>query len=94
VGTDYVFDLDVRDYNLWTRERMPVVLILFDASRRRAYWLCIQSYFGEDETRRPRKGAKTVRVRVPAQHIVNRRAVRLMRDLKLTARKRMKGLAL
>src|SRR5271165_5723985 len=38
VGSNYVFDLDVRDYNLWVQERWPVVLILFDASRRRAFW--------------------------------------------------------
>ena len=27
VGPDYVFDLDVRDYNLWMLEEMPVLLI-------------------------------------------------------------------
>jgi hypothetical protein len=32
----WVYDLDVRDYNLWMREIMPVVLVLFDATRRRA----------------------------------------------------------
>src|SRR6266478_1715996 len=48
VGSDYVFDLDIRDYNLWILDRMPVILTLFDASRRRAYWLCVQSYFRED----------------------------------------------
>src|SRR5437764_6010392 len=39
VGSDYVYDLDIRDYNLWILEEMPVILILFDASRRHAYWL-------------------------------------------------------
>src|SRR5271169_2635449 len=29
-GTDYVFDLDIRDYNLWMMERMPVFLVLFE----------------------------------------------------------------
>src|SRR5262247_3975389 len=38
-GSDYVFDLDIRDYNLWMLEKWPVVLILFAASRRRAYWV-------------------------------------------------------
>src|SRR5438445_10924315 len=47
VGSDYLFDVDVRDYNLWMLEEMPVVLVLFDASRRRAYWLAIQPYFSE-----------------------------------------------
>jgi Domain of unknown function (DUF4365) len=91
VGLDYVFDLDVRDYNLWLLEEMPVLLILFDASRRRAYWLCVQNYFSEDAARRPKKGAKTVRVRVPARKPVNRRAVVTWRDLKWQARRRSPG---
>ncbi len=82
VDSDFVFDLDVRDYNLWMLERWPVILMLFDASRRRAYWLHVQGYFGEEETRRPKRGAKTVRVRVPRRQIVNRRAIAKMRTLK------------
>jgi hypothetical protein len=86
VGSAYVFDLDIRDYNLWMLEKMPVILILFDATRRRAYWLHVQGYFREDMARRPRKGAKTVRVRVPEGRVVNRRAIALIRDLKWEAR--------
>src|SRR4051812_40175764 len=48
IGSDYVFDLDYRDVNLWIREREPVILILYDATRRRAYWVCVQRYFEED----------------------------------------------
>jgi hypothetical protein len=81
-GADYVFDLDVRDYNLWVAEEFPVILILFDASRRRAFWLAVQNYFGEDPARRPKKGAKTVRVRVPTGQVVNRRAIAKWRELK------------
>src|SRR6267378_4239654 len=65
VDSDYVFDLDIRDYNLWMLETMPVILILFDASRGRAYWLAVKNYFREDAARQPKKGAKTARVRVP-----------------------------
>jgi hypothetical protein len=86
VGSAYVFDLDIRDYNLWMLEKMPVILILFDATRRRAYWLHVQGYFREDRARRPKKGAKTVRVRVPEGRVVNRRAIALIRDLKWEAR--------
>jgi hypothetical protein len=86
VGSEYVFDVDIRDYNLWMLERMPVILILFDASRRRAFRRAVQSYFSEDATRRPKQGAKTVRVRVPMRHVVNRRAIARMRDLKWAAR--------
>jgi hypothetical protein len=82
VGDDHVFDLDVRDYNLWMREEVPVILILFDASRRRACWVCVQEYFREDAARQPKKGAKTVRVRIPTAQVLNRRAIARMRDLK------------
>jgi hypothetical protein len=82
VGSDYVFDLDIRDYNLWMLEEIPVILILFDATRRRAYWLTVQRYFREEEARRPKRGAKTVRVRVPMRQAVNRRAIASMRKLK------------
>jgi hypothetical protein len=76
---DYVFDLDIRDYNLWMIEPMPVYLILYDASRRRAFWAYIQHYFTEDLSRQPRQGAKTVRVHVPMRQALNRCAVARMR---------------
>src|SRR5262245_16211824 len=91
VGSDYVFDLDIRDYNLWMLEKAPVILVLFDASRRRAYWLPVQRYFREDPGRQPKKGAKAVRVRVPKRQVVNRRAVARIRDLKWEARGRKAG---
>src|SRR4051812_3753846 len=81
-GTAYVFDLDIRDYHLWQVEPMPVFLVLFDATRRRAYWLYVQRYFAEAPSRRPEKGAKTVRVRVPKDQAISRRAVRRMRVCK------------
>src|SRR5947209_4206674 len=70
-GTDYAYDVDIRDYNLWVREEAPVILILFDATQRRAYWLRIQRHFEEDVSRQPRKGAKSVRVHVPRRQRVN-----------------------
>jgi hypothetical protein len=89
-GSDYVFDLDIRDYNLWLLEEMPVILVLFEASRRRAYWIHVQGYFRDDPTRRPKKGAKTIRVRIPNHQLVRRGAIRRMRELK-QARARVIG---
>jgi Domain of unknown function (DUF4365) len=91
IGADYFFDLEVRDYNLWKLESMPVILILFDASRNRAFWLCIQRYFNEDTARQPKKDAKTLRVRVPMTQVVNRRAIAKMRHLKKDVRHRRIG---
>ncbi len=89
-GTDYVHDLDIRDYNLWIREKLPVILVLFDATRKRAYWIPVQEYFREDPARRPKRGTKTVRVRLPRQRSVSRRAIAAMRDLKREVLRREK----
>jgi hypothetical protein len=82
LGADYVFDVDVRDYHLWIREEMPVILILYDAGRRKAYWLAVQPYFRDSAARQPKRGAKTVRVQVPRRQAVHRRAIGRMRELK------------
>jgi hypothetical protein len=81
VGTDRTYDIDIRDYNLWTLERAPVILILYDASEDRAYWLLIQQYFRAN-LRRPKKRAKTVRVRIPSVQRLDRGAVAQMREIK------------
>jgi hypothetical protein len=84
-GPHYVFDLDRRDYNLWLLGDTPVFLVLFDATRRRAYWLHVQPYFRKAPSRQPQKGAKTVRVRVPRRQAISRRGVATMRELKQKA---------
>jgi Domain of unknown function (DUF4365) len=91
VGSNFVFDLDIRDYNLWMMEPMPVILVLFDVYRRKAYWLAIQQYFDADAARRPPKGARTVRVPVPQRQVVNRLAVAKWRVLKWITRGTAEG---
>lgn len=81
-GDKFVFDMDLRDYARWMRELMPVILILFGASKRRAYWLYVQRYFDEDPSRKPRQGVRTVRVRVPRRQAVSRTAIKTMRAYK------------
>ena len=81
-GSHYVYDLDIRDYNLWMRDTTPVFLVLFDAKRKRAYWIAVQHYFLQDSGRRPRKGARTVRIRFSKRQIVSRRAIAKMRAIK------------
>jgi hypothetical protein len=84
-GSDYVYDLDIRDYNLWLAEDSPVFLVLFDATRRRAYWLHVQRYFRRDPSRQPKQGARTVRIRAPRRQAISLRGVATMRELKRKA---------
>lgn len=90
-GNNVVFDMDLRDYTRWTREPMPVILVLFDASKRRAYWVYIQRYFEETPSRKPGRVAKTVRVRVPKRQIVSRTAIKRMRAYKQRVLEQLEG---
>ena len=87
IGTAYRFDVDTRDYHLWIEEEMPVVLVLFDAIRRKAYWLGVQRYFRDDNARQPKKGAKTVRVQVPKRQLMNRQGIKRICGMKQAIQK-------
>lgn len=89
-GTECLCDLEVRDCNLWLAEKMPVILVLYDAQRRKARWLWVQDYFRRPD-RLPTPGAKTVRVRIPLGQLLTRKAVTRMRRLAREAHARETG---
>ncbi len=64
-GDTLRIDIDARHRELWTTELMPVFLIVYDAVEGKAYWIDVQRYFSSDPSRKPRGGAKTVRVHIP-----------------------------
>jgi hypothetical protein len=78
---NFTYDIDIKHYNLWKDESLPVILVLFDPSKRRAYWLHVQSYF-KDHSRRPKRGTKTVRIWIPLRNVVNQHSVARMRAMK------------
>ncbi len=82
VGGRYVYDLDIRDFNLWLYEKLPVILVLYDATQRRGYWQDVQRYFLDDQRTLPKKGAKWVRVPVPQGQLLSRDAIAEMRRRK------------
>ena len=90
-GMNLPYDLDIRDYNLWIREKMPVILVLFDAAMRRAYWIGVQQYFRSNTARRPTTGAKTIRIGLDRSQVVNDTAIAAMRELKQKAIQRARG---
>jgi len=86
-GLHFAFDLDMRDYDLWTEEPNPVFLILYEAATRRAYWLFVQSYLKGAGAPKPRANAKTVRIKVPRTNKVRTAFFRHARRLKAEALK-------
>jgi len=39
------FPLEKKDLELWLKQILPVILVLFDAQEEKAYWLYLQLYF-------------------------------------------------
>ena len=81
-GKSYVYDLDVRDYNLWVREPNPVFLILYDTASRKAYWVYFQQAVNSGAIGKPKAGAKTIRVKIPMANKVRTDFFRHARRLK------------
>lgn len=84
-GLHFVFDLDMRDYDLWKEEPNPVFLILYEAATLRAYWLFVQPYLGGADAPKPRADAKTVRIKIPKINKVRTAFFRHARKLKAEA---------
>jgi hypothetical protein len=82
--------MDIRDYQYWVDEPLPVFLIVYDVSGDRGYWLYVQEYFQTDPARRPRPGAKTVRVYVPQQNEVGFSFVQYARSRKANVLRQMR----
>jgi hypothetical protein len=90
-GNSFWLQMSIEDYNLWIDEPMPVYFVLYDAIRRRAYWLYIQRYFAEDPSRGPRAGAQSVRIHIPKANLFRRRTVRMARDQKNEIIRQIRG---
>ncbi|QTA84968.1 DUF4365 domain-containing protein [Desulfonema magnum] len=69
-GQAISFPLKKKDLNIWLSEPMPVILIVYDAVRDRAYWLYIQEYFENLEHFDIRKVKKYHSVTIPVRNRV------------------------
>jgi hypothetical protein len=60
----------------WRKEKSPVILIVFDAKRSRAYWLYVQQYFQAIKDFNIFAAGETISIHVPVANRVNTRAMR------------------
>jgi hypothetical protein len=68
-GRFVVVDIDVRDLRAWSSRLEPVILVLFSATRNRAYWLYVQA---SDQCIMPAHKGQTIRsVRIPSRQTLN-----------------------
>jgi hypothetical protein len=66
-----------RDLKLWLSDAYPVVLVVYDGSSDRAYWLHLQGYLAQIATAELFTVGVTFNVHIPAANRLNRRAVQL-----------------
>ena len=72
--------LDREDLKLWLREPDPLILVVYDGTADKAFWLYVQAYF---EMKRPIDlftAPGRVTVRIPTSNRLNRRAIQRFAD--------------
>ncbi len=67
--------LERKDVLAWIAEAYPVILVLYDATGDRAYWLSIQKYFA-DRDRFAKLSGATITVGIPTANLLNDNAMR------------------
>src|SRR5439155_12309707 len=83
-GGSIAFRVEVADLKLWQEEWMPVILVVYDGQKDRAYWLYVQEYLeernvsGEDLL----ADQDRVTVRIPLKNRLDRRAVERFRQFR------------
>jgi Domain of unknown function (DUF4365) len=68
--------LDWRDVVYWLNERMPVILVVYDAHQVRAWWLYLQSELRRETRKKKRRPSQTLTVHVPLTNRLDLEAVR------------------
>ncbi len=77
----FVFDLSKSDLEFWLYEKIPVLVILYDAMIDKAYFVELQDYFKKNRSEL-QKVRKFVRIYIPSTDIFNKKAVQLVKQLK------------
>ena len=72
-----------RDLRLWLSENYPVILVIYQASRDRAYWLDVQDYFSGSNSAALFKSGESLNVQISTSQVLDRQAIR-----KIARRKR------
>jgi len=76
------FDVDTKDLNLWLNQFDPVLLVMYDAIKGKAYWLDVQEYFKSITLTKRNKKQQSYRVHIPRKNKLNMQAMRMFAKLK------------
>ena len=70
------FPVQRADLELWLREPLPCILIVYDAHADVAYWLYVQAYFAQLTSFSLTEAGETVTVHLPKTNVVDEAAIR------------------
>jgi len=83
------FSVSTKDLKLWLEEPMPVILILYDAIQKTAYWLYIQAYF---EKHKINLNQKYITVYFDLKNTLNEETMNQFREYKHNILKQVKNM--
>lgn len=90
-GKTASFSLDRRDLELWLSEYRPVILMVYDGTKNRAYWLNVQAYFEARRRIDLFTAPGNVTVRIPLGNRANKAAIRRFAKYRDNVLKQVEG---
>jgi len=75
-GQIIAFPVKRADLELWLREPMPYILVVYDAQADVAYWLYVQAYFERLQGFNLDRVGRTVTVHIPKANVLDESAIR------------------
>jgi hypothetical protein len=85
----FAFRIERADLVYWLREKAPIILVVFDATKKRAYWCYVQQYFYQRTDFNIFAAGKTVTLRIPIANRLNPAAMRRFARLRDRVREQM-----
>ena len=87
----HTFPLQMKHYNQWTKEPLPVFVILYHAPTSKAYWQYLQGHVASGNAPRPKPGAKSIGLKIPASNEFNHSTVNYARERKQAILDQLQG---
>jgi hypothetical protein len=87
-GAVISFRAEWRDLRHWQAELLPVILIVYEVSTDKAYWLYVQRYL--HRVLIP-SDQETMSLAIPAENVLDEAAVERLRGFKINVEKQMRG---
>ena len=85
------FPVQRADLEVWTVETMPLILIVYDAQKDKAYWLYIQAYFNQRPELSLTAAGETVTIYLPMAQILDESAIQKFQHFKQEVQRQMEG---